>query len=144
MGFLGSSEKLLSVTKQLCCHVNHASRPTVDHGLYINIIFGCCVLGKQENKMCCNSCVHFLKNCVCAYSPWKDEECYRKCSAPDIPEVPTVQGAVWGESGESETPSLISFYQMPIYIFDNHFFDRLDIKHKGPILLHPHPYHWQL
>lgn len=63
--FVGSSEKLLSVTKQLCCHVlniNHAPRPIVDHGLYINIIFRCYVLGKQENKICCNSCVHFLKN----------------------------------------------------------------------------------
>lgn len=42
------------------------------------------------------------KLCVCAYSPREDEKCNGKCSASDVPEVWTVQGAVWGEPGESE------------------------------------------
>lgn len=42
------------------------------------------------------------KLCVCAYSPREDEKCYGKCSASDVPEVWAVQGAVWGEPGESE------------------------------------------
>lgn len=69
---------------------------------------GCQALRKAS---CCSMCMFrtdryleesLSKLCVCAYSPREDEKCYGKCSASDVPEVWAVQGAVWGEPGESE------------------------------------------
>lgn len=43
---------------------------------------------------------HFHCTGVSPCSPWENEECCWKCSASDVPEVSTVQRAVWGEFGE--------------------------------------------
>ena len=123
---------------------NHAPRPTTDHGLYISTIFRCCVLGKQENNMCCNSCVHFLKN---------------RLSVSVLIVLGKMRSAIgsaqllisqkFQQFRELCEENLVSLehphsFLFPDAYFDNQFFDPLDIKHKCPVPLHPRPYHWQL
>lgn len=57
--------------------------------------------GFSAEQMDCGLVSLSKLSCLCARSPGKDEECSRKCSTSDVPEVSAVQGTVWGEPGES-------------------------------------------